>query len=381
MVAPSIKSNLESNFFVNQPADVKARLDQCLAVDFLHIIGGKRDEFSTEGKAVTALQDALRKIRKEILASLPDITDAPGDYGGTTKNAVLSYKSDVSHVIVRQGQRVDDVVGRMTLTQLDNDMLTIEGKKPPPPPTPPTPSATQDVYVKINGFDNPNQQGRNLSASPEALLFATEINSQPGYLESHTPLTTLWFVGGQNPNPTETIVSKIEELSKLEFLPMGKVMISGGSAGGKNVLQVATRLQGLGIATAYVAIWDGAFQRDDLTDPTQFDNNDNFDRFKPATLNFKGAPGKGFRENFFQSWGHCLDKSQEVHGSVVGFEVRDLTNDPDVEKVKKIFESNIFKTGSDKQKALENAHKAAFFKGRNSAEGTVRKLLKPPPTN
>ena len=376
MVEPSIKPNLESNFFVNQPANVKTRLDQCLSTDFLHIVGGKRDENSAEGQAVTALQDALRRIRKEILPSLPDITDAPGDYGASTKRAVISYKSDATHVIVRQGQRVDDVVGRMTLTQLDNDLLSIEGKKPPAPPTP---TSSQDVYVKINGFDNPDQQGRDQSASPEALLFATEINSQPGYLERHTPLTTLWFVGGQTNSPTERIVKKIEELSKLESLPIGKVMISGGSAGGKNVLQVGARLQQLGIAVAYMAIWDGAFQRDDLADPTQFDNDDNFDRFKPTTLTFKGVAGGNLKENFFQSWGHCLDKNQEVHGSVVGFEPKDLTNDTDVNRVKQTFESNIFKSGKDKQRALENAHKAAFFKGRSSAEGTVRTLLKPPP--
>ena len=85
MVEPQIKSRLESNHFVTLDPKVKARLDQCLAVDFMHFTPGKRDMNTVDGKAVHALQEALTKIKQNILLSLPAITDSPGDYSSTTK--------------------------------------------------------------------------------------------------------------------------------------------------------------------------------------------------------------------------------------------------------------------------------------------------------
>lgn len=369
---PPIKDHLESDFFTTKPGDVKTRLDQCLASDSRNIRPGKREPKTTDGQAVSAIQDSLRQIRSQLLSQLPDITDAAGDYGVTTRKSVSAYKAH--HRIVRSGQPLDDIVGRMTLTQLDDDMLKVEGKgrKVQPPII-----KTQDVYIRISGFDRPSQQGLNQSSSPAARAFAESINKQKTYQEHHSPLETIWFVGGQKPNPTPRIVALVQELiaSQERIGPLGRVMISGGSAGGKNVLEVALELSRRIAPIIYMAVWDGAFQREDLLNPSTFDNADNFNPEKPATLKFKGSPVFCAKDNFFQSWGHTLDKTQEIHGELDGFNNIDLTNHPNVLKVKRDFDSNIVKTGRDKQNALEEAHKQAFFIGRTRAEDRVRQLL------
>jgi hypothetical protein len=382
MSDPAIKSRLESDFLTGQPAPVKARLDQCLAMDARHVPPGKRDPATVDGQAVTALQEALRRIRKDLLPSLPDNKDGPGDYGVGTRNAVRKYKSDPSHKIVRQGQALDDIIGRMTITQIDNDLVTLQGKAAPTPPTPPVAAKTQDVYIKIFGFNrgNDSQQGTDQSNSVQAVKFAADINGQPGYLDSHAPLQTVWFNGGfAATNPTDKIVKKIEPLKANTGVPLGKVMLSGGSSGGKSATEVANKLADKNVRVDFIALWDAAFQREDLVDPTQFDKPENFNLDSPATLHFKSVRGGRLKINFFQSWGHCHDKNQEIHGFVDGFVPQDMTNSPQVERVKQEFAQTIFKTGSAKQKALDDAHTAVFVVGRDLAEATVRTLLKPKP--
>lgn len=64
---------------------------------------------------------------------MPPITDPPGTYGHSTAAAVLIYKEKNS--IVRPVQPLDNIVGRMTITQIDDDL--VRGVKPIPPPPPP----------------------------------------------------------------------------------------------------------------------------------------------------------------------------------------------------------------------------------------------------
>jgi hypothetical protein len=379
MVEPHIKPQLESNFFKSLDPKVKARLDQCLNTDFLHIGPGKRGAGSPEADAVTALQAALKLIKEKLPLALPDIKDSAGDYGANTITAVLRYKSDPSHVIERTGQRLDNIVGRMTLTQIDDDLVIIEGKSKPAPTPPPTPSRDLDVFIQISGFANNDEQGKDLSQRVDALQFAVKVNTL-AYLEKHPSVALIWFQGGQDNNPNSKIIERVTALNNDTSKKIGRVIVTGGSAGGKNVLQVLPRLIAMNLPIIYVAIWDGAFQRDDLVDPGQFDNDANFDRDNPTMLLMKGVPGlnptKG-SDNYFQSWGHCLDKNQEIHGQVVGFLKQDLTKTDEIQRIARKFDSIFFKTGSDKQKALEDAHVSAFNTGRRASDAKALSLLTP----
>ena len=114
---PPIKDHLESpDLTTNVSEAVRQRLSACLASDPHHITPGQK------GEHVKAIQDALEKIRQKFpnLGLLP-ITDPAGEYGSSTAAAVLKYKG--INGIIRSGQPLDNIVGRMTITQMDTDLL------------------------------------------------------------------------------------------------------------------------------------------------------------------------------------------------------------------------------------------------------------------
>lgn len=121
---PQIKSQLQAPELTSrQNKSVQKALADCLAADKDHITP------KSEGDHVKAIQDALNTIsRKFPDLKIPMITDPPGKYQGSTINAVLFYKS--LNGIVRTGQPLDNIVGRMTITQIDNDLLSPSGRKP-----------------------------------------------------------------------------------------------------------------------------------------------------------------------------------------------------------------------------------------------------------
>jgi hypothetical protein len=133
MGEPPIKSRLESPELTNNSRPIQDRLNACLASDSANIRPGQK------GDHIRVIQQALNTIRKR--DGLPDITDDAGAYDGDTTTAVRKYKSDRG--IIRAGQKLDAIVGRMTLTRLDNDLLN-----KPAPPVPPAPvKAAIDVVA------------------------------------------------------------------------------------------------------------------------------------------------------------------------------------------------------------------------------------------
>ena len=147
-----IKSQLQSaDLTIKLPLAVQQRLAQCLASDPMHITRS-----SPDGPHIGAIQDALRKIaqaRPEL--GLPAITDTQGSFGQSTANAVLKYKSIFG--VQRSGQPLDDIVGRMTISQIDNDLLKIP--QPVPPPVPPLPSPP---FVGMAGLHIANIRGSDI---------------------------------------------------------------------------------------------------------------------------------------------------------------------------------------------------------------------------
>ncbi len=228
----------------------------------------------------------------------------------------------------------------------------------------------QDIYIRLFGYDTPTQQGMNMSVSAGAVAFAAAINT-PAYLAGHQPFLTIWFVGSAvaTSDPSKEIVGQVTPRAKAG----GKIFIAGGSAGGNTALRVASDLTTAGVALELVAICDGAFQRVDPS-PTNFVtlSNDNPLTFKP-----KGKIDAGKKHNYYQSWGHTLDPNQELHGQLDGFTPFDLTNSPGLQKVRKTFEDNWVKTGKDKQKALEDAHKSAYADAFLDVARIINSTLKP----
>jgi hypothetical protein len=143
LAEPRIKGRLESpELTTNQTGAVRKRLNECLASDPFHITPGQK------GDHVRAIQDALEAIRKRYTdLGLPEIDDTPGDYGSGTIAAVLYYKRRFD--IRRTGQPLDDIVGRMTISKIDDDLLY--GPKPGPSPPVPPPAPAPPTILGFGG--------------------------------------------------------------------------------------------------------------------------------------------------------------------------------------------------------------------------------------
>ena len=93
------------------------RLNDCQVKDSAHVLRGDVGDF------VHRIQQALIRIDNADIASSEL---ANNRYGDATAAAVLRYKT-VRGIINRAYQKTaDDIVGKMTITRLDKDMVALE---------------------------------------------------------------------------------------------------------------------------------------------------------------------------------------------------------------------------------------------------------------
>lgn len=123
MSNPPTKNNLESKHFRGFSNEAQGRLVRCLRDD-----GANIRPFSAPSEAIEAIKKGLNRVQPKnagmplILGSQTNAFDQP------MVNAVLAYKARKG--IVRAGRALDNVVGRGTLAQLDNDLKAF-GAQPP----------------------------------------------------------------------------------------------------------------------------------------------------------------------------------------------------------------------------------------------------------
>jgi hypothetical protein len=126
MADPATKDNLESQDFLSTSRAVQDRLTSCLRSDAAHI-----RPFSQASEAIEAIKQGLNRVQPRN-PGMKKITDPTNEFGQSMLDAVLAYKS--FNGIIRTGQKLDPIVGRMTLAQLDTELKNL-GK--PVDPTPP----------------------------------------------------------------------------------------------------------------------------------------------------------------------------------------------------------------------------------------------------
>lgn len=127
------KNALESKHFLSFSTAVQARLTQCLRNDGFNI-----RPFSAPSEAIEAIKLGLNLVQPKN-AGMKQITDGKNTFGQSMADAVLVYKSN--NGIIRAGQRLDNIVGRGTLAQLDTDLKNSPSVPTVPPTTPGTGSA------------------------------------------------------------------------------------------------------------------------------------------------------------------------------------------------------------------------------------------------
>jgi hypothetical protein len=129
---------LTSNLFSGEP-----RLEACLVSPSAHITPGSVGEF------VGRIQKAIMVMGLGVIG-----TDeiAAQRYGPTTAAAVLGYKQ-ARRIINFSYQKVaDNIVGKMTIFQLDQEMANFENRAQPPifVPQPPTPVQAEPVSTRFS---------------------------------------------------------------------------------------------------------------------------------------------------------------------------------------------------------------------------------------
>jgi peptidoglycan hydrolase-like protein with peptidoglycan-binding domain len=103
---------LESKHFKDDSA-----LEACLIHDSAHVTRG------AAGNHVRKIQSALQQVNH---ATISPAELSAGEYGQTTADAVRAYKQDRDIVNTSYQTKADDIVGKMTIAELDKEMLGIE---------------------------------------------------------------------------------------------------------------------------------------------------------------------------------------------------------------------------------------------------------------
>jgi len=103
---------LKSRTFAGNP-----RLEACLVQDSAHLTLGVQGDFVAKVQAALFYIDGLRIAEDEL---------ATQSYGPSTAAAVLDYKKRRQIINRTYQQQADNIVGKMTIKSLDNEMLLAE---------------------------------------------------------------------------------------------------------------------------------------------------------------------------------------------------------------------------------------------------------------
>jgi len=99
-----------------------ARLRDCEINDAAHIKLGDQGDF------VDLIQQALALIDNAAISSSETSSSL---YGDSTATAVLGYKTKRSIINRSYENQADNIVGKMTIKSLDDEMLDLEGSDDP----------------------------------------------------------------------------------------------------------------------------------------------------------------------------------------------------------------------------------------------------------
>jgi hypothetical protein len=149
-------------------------LERCAVNDRDHI---KRHAPGDHGDHVEKIQQALIRIAEDepdlkakITISQVEINSQT--YGDTTAAAVLAYKTKRKIINRTYQDKADDIVGKMTIARLDDEMFAKEGH---------TPAGTSHAQIIQNAFDASRAMLRTVLLLLRSL--DTEINNVAGLSE------------------------------------------------------------------------------------------------------------------------------------------------------------------------------------------------------
>lgn len=179
---------LRSNLFQNDRL-----LEACLVQDAAHILPG------AVGNHVAKIQTALAQLDDSQIDA-PDL--AGKRYGRSTAAAVLSFKTERGIINRAYQTKPDDIVGKMTMAALDDEMFALENQP------------VSDVdEICCNG--DPAEEGLRHSITHQFREFANARLSIPGTVQSRNART---FVGAKTVGSTSlSLLSHFSPLSAAQI--------------------------------------------------------------------------------------------------------------------------------------------------------------------
>ena len=140
----------KSKHFGGEEGVTRQKLNDCATKDSAHFVRG------SFGEHIAVVQDALIQLNKDAFLDAEDVpkfqTETAGAlYGPITAKVVESYKNNHKpRPILQPWQKTaDNVVGRQTISFLDDDMAALEGLPPSPQPKPPA-----DIFIFFGGVQD-----------------------------------------------------------------------------------------------------------------------------------------------------------------------------------------------------------------------------------
>jgi hypothetical protein len=193
---------LKSKEFAGDP-----KLEAAAVSHSEHIVKG------ASGQHVAKIQQALIKLDGAIIAATEL---AKSSYGESTANAVLAYKTKRGIINFAYQQKADNIVGKMTIAALDEELV----KHPPGPPTPPTKPGvffvTADVEPGQTYGGVLNSFGLNYAGQMQAIR-----DPHNAHLHGSLPDAALPLLLGVMVVTASTVVVPIDvTLTVLEFRPV-----------------------------------------------------------------------------------------------------------------------------------------------------------------
>ena len=284
-------------------------------------------------------------------------------YGPSTAAAVRAFKQK-RQILNFQG-RIDDIVGKKTMSVLDGEMLAkergggsggrlgfkvVDDNTPFGPPTLPKPLPIADIVVRFAGAAVPGDMPTDDVLSP-TLVPAYQRMPVPNsvsriglfgrVLQRRDNGRLLLRVGRSTatigPASIPVFIDVLADLARLQIglkaLP-GKIFIFGSSSGGRNAIDFAAHITRLGSKPHFVAAIDAPFfQSDTPNRPNAKDDRDVPKTVPVFTVDAGSTPN---RFNFFQTIGNHVKSSlnplnqnlfftsrmrnEEIHGEVAGFQ-------------------------------------------------------------
>jgi hypothetical protein len=230
----------KSSHFGSAEGSTRKKLDDCATKDPAHFVVG------AFGDHISLVHDALIQLGQH---SFLDPTEAQAFnaevagafYGKMTAKVVESYKNNHKpKPIVQPWQtKADNVVGRQTISFLDDDMAALD---PAPPSPDPTPKQPVDIFIFFSGVQDGPAAGAPLddTANGHGFLVRPGMKKQA---EERPNGRFLALGGGLRRDQEEAGIARaLKFIQDNMSSPPGKHIVYGFSAGGTNAVHLSLRI-------------------------------------------------------------------------------------------------------------------------------------------